>query len=295
MSVNKAIVAVANPHIPDQSLVSIAPSVASSEVLYCVKAKTSEIFAFSPETEDLLGSPIRCAQTLPKRGCYCYVPDGYLFYCGGKVANAIVADSFLIRLDTGEVVSNEHMSSPRRQHAVVFLSGQVLIFGGYTGRSSLATCEKFLLSTREFRGMADMRFERDKIGAAVHSQKVYIVGYGKNGAGSLSKCIDVYDPVHDSFAPIPFHLPTNSGTIGFTYENTVCFLRSSLLQTYDLDRSVSDQYTTHVRRYATCTPPIVSASKVYFLVSTDDEYVISCLDWSTKTNRDVLNLKATFT
>jgi len=264
-------------------------SVAEIETqLLLVKGKT--VYAFTPGSS----APSRVAESsdpFPIEGAYCLALDHRLFHCGGRVGFASTAQSQLLNLTSGSVECRRNMSAARREHAVVLLGEAVHVLGGYSGRELLTACERFSLSTQLFTPMASMLHARGNIGAAVSAGKIYVTGYGRKDDVSVCSCLEAYDPQSNLFSTLPFALPSNSGSIGFAVGEQIAFLRGYRLLTYLPTSQQTASYSAKPRRYKSPTPALVSGHLIYYVVCSDEEYLVAALDWRSKVSQDIIDLK----
>jgi hypothetical protein len=182
------------------------------------------------------------------------------------------------------------MFAARLEHALVLLEGVIYVLGGFSGRELMTACERFSLATQQFTPMASMQHARDKIGAAVSGGKIYVTGYGRKDNSAVCSCLEVYDSQLNFFSSLPFALPSNSGTIGFTVGEEVAFLRGYCLLTYNPTTRQSDSYSTRPKRYSSPTPALVNGDCIYFVVNSDEGCLVAALDWRSKNVQDIRSL-----
>lgn len=255
--------------------------------LLLVKGKT--VYAFTPGSSEL-SRVVESSELFPAEGAYCIALD-HLFHCGGRVGSASCSQSQLLNLASGSVECRRSMSAARREHTVVLLGEVVHVLGGYSGRELLTVCERFSLGTQQFAPMASMLHARGSIGAAVSGGKIYVTGYGRRDDPSVCSCMEVYAPQSNAFSALPFALPSNSGAIGFAMDEQIAFLRGYHLLTYVPSTKQTESYPAEPRRYKSPTPALVMGHLIYFVVCSDDEYVVATMDWRSKVSRDVKDLK----
>ncbi|KAM7296558.1 hypothetical protein ISCGN_021716 [Ixodes scapularis] len=111
-------------------------------------------------------------------------------------------------------LSFEPLPEPRNYHAVVFYGGCIYVLGGYNPQDvikeeprSQRSVFRFIVKSRQWDRVADMRHARACLGATVVHEKIMAVG-GKDDHAEILQSVEVYNPASDTWVmyknlPIP--------------------------------------------------------------------------------------------
>lgn len=148
--------------------------------VYYIKAKFKEINFIdvaAPQTVNKIGFP--AGLQLKDLGGWCEVATGCIIYCGGQENNKSTSECYQLDLVDSASKRLTDMLEPRYYSAVVPWKTFVYVLGGFQGKISLKSCEKydFLLGT--WTKIGDMGNCRSGFSTSVVGDKIYIAGDSK--------------------------------------------------------------------------------------------------------------------
>lgn len=111
---------------------------------------------------------------------------------------------------------NAPMPTGRAGLAAAVVGNAIYAIGGRTatggpcsggGLGELATVERYDIDTDTWTSVAPLPAPRSDLAAAVVGGKIYVFG-GCRGSNNILADVDVYDPVTDTWSPLPADMPT---------------------------------------------------------------------------------------
>ena len=110
---------------------------------YYIKPKIKEIFFTDSSSLKTNKVHFPAGLVLKELGAWCEVSSGLVAYCGGKENNNFFADFFIVDIIDSTFKKYPNMIEPRVYPGVLYHNCCVYVFGGFQGKISLKTCEKF--------------------------------------------------------------------------------------------------------------------------------------------------------
>ena len=126
-------------------------------------------------------------------------------YCGGMENSVSTAECFQVDLVDSMFKKLPDMMEPRCYPCVIANRGLVYVFGGFQGKISLKSCEKYDIVLRKWTKIGEMTNCRSGFCTSVVDNKIYIAGD--------SKTIEVFDVATEAFQLLNVKLESSKNFI----------------------------------------------------------------------------------
>lgn len=233
--------------------------VSSSTVVY-VTSSSLRFFDCSTDqwqSQVPLCRPVQADET----SSYGLLATGEVLLTGGGLGVAAWNSVYLLNRH-GTVIELNPMRKPRRRHALIIHLGFAYIFGGWSQTREKST-EKILaescdcLERCHWTAMSDMLFERSSFNPCAYGALVYLCG------GSGTETAEVFDPVEELFAALPFELPESTETFSVVSDSTLHIISKEFICRWQLNTQLCYYPNDRSQIWGSMTP-VSLRNFVYF-------------------------------
>lgn len=223
-------------HVKDDQICSLLSSFAdlktvkdpfkSIPTVYYINNKTQEILFSDSATLQFSKVQFPLGLKLKDLGCWCEIAAGCILYCGGQKQSVCSSECFEIDIVDNSFKALSPMKEPRVFPAIIKLKNFVYVFGGYQGKISLKSCEKFDIISNRWLDVGEMTYPRSGITASVFDNKIFLAGD--------NKVIECFDTVSEEFVQLGLKLPLffNHSTSFVTDKRFLVFQKDKFLDGY---------------------------------------------------------------
>ena len=205
--------------------------------------------------------PLRRPVQADETSSYGLLATGEVLLTGGGLGGAAWNSVYLLE-GSGNVKELNPMRKPRRRHALLMHLGFAYIFGGWSQSREKST-EKILAESVDclercyWTAVADMLFERSSFNPCVYGALVYLCG------GSGTQGAEVFEPVEELFAALPFELPESTETFSVVSESTLHIISKEFICRWQLNTQLSYYANDRNQIWGSMTP-VCLRNLVYF-------------------------------
>lgn len=223
-------------HVKDDQICSLLSNFAdlktvkdpfkSIPTIYYINNKTQEIFFSDSASLQFSKVQFPLGLKLKDLGCWCEIGAGSILYCGGQKQSVCSAECFEIDIVDNSFKTLSSMKEARVFQAIIRLKNFVYVFGGYQGKISLKSCEKFDIINNRWSDVGEMAYPRSGITTSIFDNKIFLAGDNKN--------IECFDTVSEEFVLLGLKLPSffNHSIAYVTEKRFLLFQKDKFLDGY---------------------------------------------------------------
>lgn len=220
-----------------------------------------------------LSRPIQADET----SSYAILETGEVLLTGGGIGGAAWNSVYLVD-GYGEVRELNRLRKPRRRHALIIHLGFAYIFGGWsqTREKSSEKLRAESVSCLErcyWTAMSDMLSERSSFNPCAYGALIYLCG------GSGTEASEVFDPVEELYAALPFQLPESTETFAVVREDSLHVVSKEFICRWQVIKQLSYYANDRAQIWGSMTP-IAMRDTVYLPFIIDVRGDVKKLDLS---------------
>jgi HEPN domain-containing protein len=214
------------------NLVVVKDPFKSIPTIYHINPKSHEIFFADSASLQFNKVPFPAGLHLKELGAWCEVSAGNLIYCGGSVQASCSKETYEIDLIKNCYKSLKPMNEERCLPAVIKKGKFVYVFGGYQGKISLKSAEKYDIVENSWTDIGEMAHPRSAFTASSTENQIFLVGDHRD--------IEFFDVSRGEFGILSLKLQVN-----FKYSTSfVCNKRVIVFQKDKLCEGGTDMTET---------------------------------------------------
>lgn len=239
-------------------LVVIKDPFKSIPTIYHLNLKSQEISFADSSSLQFNKVSFPAGLQLKELGSWCEIAAGSLFYCGGRVQSSCTKECYEIDLVKNCFKSLRPMSEERCLPGIIKLAGFIYVFGGYQGKISLKSAEKYNIIDNTWTDIGEMPCPRSGFTLSANENQIFLVGDNKE--------IQFYDINTQEFGTLPLKLHISfSHSTAFVYNKRVLvFQKDKLCEGSTEMNETKNSKTIPTGNWWSQFPPVLHEKKIIF-------------------------------
>ena len=240
--------------------------------LYSFKSNSSLLFQYDILSEEEATMNIKNFECKTYAG-WC-LAESNIIYTGGWKQGYSSYEAFEINTRKWSIEHLPNLLTPRHQHAAIYLSGTVYIFGGASQKGLTRTCEKWRKTTASWENLSQLKSPKTQMSVCVVGTHIYI---------SSDSEIERYEPDSDTFTILPIIFESKLLSVIVAMEESILLFRGGEVSHLEITPSpiIFRTATIEVVDLWSSTSPILKSNKIYFIM--DNTRIVYCYDIIEKT------------
>ena len=219
-----------------------------SKTMNVYNIKTNKIE--KKETEVVMGD----------RAGWCFLPDGSVFHCGGRIAKENTDFACIINPEKLAVKSVKKCTKMRNLGQVTYSKGEVYVFGGFNKGVSLGTAFKYNLLKNNWTDIANLPMPSEHCSSCCYGKSIMVTGRELDGIYDYSRKSNVYR--------LRAQLTKGYKTIFSAFGRCYCLCNNSVIETNFMETTTWISYIERsvvVEQKRLLAPTLRRGSCVYLL------------------------------